>query len=122
MKRPWDAIVWWEKHRILFNLAVFVAGLVSIFVIVMVGSHLVKPGEDLEEPLGAIIGVFVYAVAANVLYTLGWITELLWSGGDTARTEAMRPKIFRTGIIFSVALTLLPGVFVPLAWAIWGFH
>jgi hypothetical protein len=122
MKRAREAIVWWEKRRIVFNLAVLAAGLVSGLAIELIGSRLAQPGEDVEEPLGIIVGVIVYAVAANAFYTLGWITEILWSGGDSARTEAIRPKVFRLGVIFSIVLTLLPGILVPIAWAIWGFH
>jgi len=116
------AVVWWEKRRILFNLAVLAAGLVTGLVIELVGSRLAQPGEDVEEPLGIIVGVIVFALAANVCYTLGWITEIIWSGGDVARTEAMRPKVFRIGLIFSIIITLLPGILIPVAWAIWGFH
>lgn len=121
MKPPWDAIAWWEIRRIPFNLIVLVVGFASGLVIELVGSRLVRPGEDVEEPLGIIIVVIGYAVAANICYSLGWITELLWSGGDTTRTEAIRPKVFRLGIIFSVVLTILPAILIPLAWAIWGF-
>ena|SRR5712691_2673545 len=121
MKPPWDAIAWWEIRRIPFNLIVLVVGFASGLVIELVGSRLVRPGEDVEEPIGIIIAVIGYAVAANICYSLGWITELLWSGGDTTRTEAIRPKVFRLGIIFSVVLTILPAILIPLAWAIWGF-
>jgi hypothetical protein len=122
MGRTRDAIIWWEKRRILFNLAVLAAGLLSGLVIELIGSRLVQPGEDVEEPLGIIVGVIVYALAANACYTLGWITEILWSDADTPRIDAKRRKVFRFGLIFSVVLTLLPGVLVPIAWAIWGFQ
>jgi hypothetical protein len=122
MKRARETIVWWEKRRIAFNLAVLAAGFVSGLVIELVGSRFVKPGDDVVEPLAIIFGVIVYAVAANACYTLGWITEILWNGGDPTRTEAVRPKVFRLGMIFSVVLTLLPGVLVPIAWAVWGFR
>ena len=121
MKPPWDSIVWWEKRRILFNFVVLVAGLASGLVIELIGARHVAPGEDVVEPVVAMFGAFAYAVGANLCYSLGWITELLWSGGDTALTAARRPKIFRLGIIFSVVLTLLPGVFIVIAWALWGF-
>ena len=121
MKRPWDAIAWWELRRIAFNLILLVVGLISGFIIEFVGSRLVKPGEDVEEPLGIMVGVIAYAVAANLCYSLGWITELVWSGGDTSRTEAMRPKVFWLGTIFSAVLTILPAILVPVAWAVWGF-
>jgi len=121
-KRPWDAIVWWEIRRIPFNACLLVAGLVSGLVIELVGSRLVKPGEDVEEPLGIIVGVIGYAIAANLCYTISWISELLWSWGDTSRTEMMRKKIFRIGLAFSVAITLMPAILVPLGWAIFGFR
>ena len=122
MNRVRDAIFWWEKRRILFNLAVLAAGLVTVLAIALIGSHFAKPGEDVEEPFGVIIGAIVFGLAANVCYTLGWITEIMWSGGDVARTEAMRPKVFRIGMILSVIITLLPGILFPVAWAIWGFQ
>lgn len=55
-------------------------------------------------------------------YCLGWVTELLWSGGDTSRTAPLRKRVFRVGIWFSVGVTLLPAVLVPVMWAIFGFH
>jgi hypothetical protein len=67
-------------------------------------------------------GAIAYGVFANLAYTLGWITELLWSWGDTERTEAMRPRIFWVGVAFSVTLTLLPALLVPLIWIIFGFQ
>jgi hypothetical protein len=121
MKRPWDAIAWWEIRRIPFNLLVLAAGALSILIIELIGTRLVKPGEDVEEPIGMLIAVAAYAVAANLCYTLSWITELVWSRGDTSRTESRRPKIFRAGLIFSAALTLLPAILVPAAWLIFGF-
>jgi hypothetical protein len=66
--------------------------------------------------------VFMYAFAANLCYTLGWITELLWAWGDTARTELIRPKVFRVGLIFSAAITALPAVVLVSTWAARGFR
>jgi hypothetical protein len=77
MSRARDAIFCWEKRRIVFNLAVLAAGLVTILVVLLVGDRLVKPGEDVEEPVGIMIGVVAYALAANACYTLGWVTEIL---------------------------------------------
>lgn len=121
MKRPWDAIAWWEKRRILFNIVVLVSGILSGLAIEIIGDRFASPGEDVEEPIGIVIAVVAYAIAANLCYSLGWITELLWSGGDTARTEAFRPRIFRLGMIISIVLTLLPGILIPLAWVLFGF-
>jgi hypothetical protein len=105
MQRPWDAIWWWEKRRVVFNLALFAAGMGSILI----------ANAALLVSLPVLGGIVAYAIAANILYTLGWITELLWSAGDTARTETLRSNIFFLGLLFSVCLTLLPGSVILLA-------
>ncbi len=108
-------------RRPLYNLAVLAAGVLSGLTILLIGSRLVEPGEDVIEPLVGFFGVVAYAIAANVLYCLGWITELLWSGGDTTHTAQRRGRVLRAGIWFSVALTLLPGILIPTIWAVFGF-
>jgi len=91
-------------------------GLASGFATAVVGSHVLKPDQDIGSPF--LEGAF-YAVAANVCYTFGWVTELLWAWGDTTQTETIRPKVFRVGLIFSAGLTLLPVIVLSL---IWGAH
>jgi len=63
-----------------------------------------------------IFGVAAYGVGANICYTLGWITELFWSGGNPVRTESQRKKIFLTGFVFSSALTTMPMWLAALIW------
>lgn len=116
MKIAWDAVLWWEKRRIMFNLAVFAAGLSTIAMIETVGGRVLPPGEDVMEPLFMFPGVVAYAIAANFCYTLSWITEIAWSHGDINRTESLRQKIYGKGLIFSVLLTLLPGMVAILVW------
>jgi hypothetical protein len=121
VRRPWDAVAWWEIRRIPYNLALLVVGVVSIYSMEVIGNHLVKPGEDLAEPIGMLIGIIIYAVMANICYSLGWITELVWSAGDTTKTEMRRQKVFQLGLIFSIGLTLMPAVVIFLVWASSGF-
>jgi len=122
LKRPFDAVIWWEKRRALFNLALLPAGLAAVIVIELVGDHIFPSGEDAIEPMGLVFFGLVYAVAANLAYTVGWISELLWSGGDTAITEQRRSRVFRVGLIFSIVLTLLPGAVVPGLWILLRIH
>jgi len=119
MKRPWDAIAWWEIRRIPFNLFMLVIGLASGFLFVLAGRHVFTPDVNLGSPW---LNIVFYALAANLCYTLGWITELLWAWGDTAQTERMRSKVFRVGLIFSAGLTLLPAVALSLVWAVRSFR
>jgi hypothetical protein len=57
----WQIILWWELRRILYNLIMAVVGLVSMAIMAV------------SIPL---IYVLI-AVGLNVLYTGGWLTELL---------------------------------------------
>jgi hypothetical protein len=118
MKRPWDAIAWWELRRIPYNLLLAVLGLATILVIGWIGSHLSLLDQDVLNPFGFVLGIIAYGIAANVFYTLGWISELLWSGGDTSRTAPMRRTVFWAAAIFSAFVTVSPAVLVPAAWAL----
>lgn len=120
MKPPWDAILWWELRRIPFNLAVGLAGVIAIVAIFGIGGQMVTPGEDAVEPTLLLVGTAAYGLAANVLYTIGWASEWLWSGGGTARTAPFRQRIFRLGLALSVALTLLPAVLLLTLWTVVG--
>ena len=116
-----DAIRWWEIRRLLFNFLLLIAGVATIGTVLFVGSRLVPPGEDFEEPLGLLFFTCAYAVGANVFYTLGWFTEVYWSQGDpTDRTAALRPTIFWVGTGLSILLTLCPAFFVLLLWLLHG--
>jgi hypothetical protein len=116
MDRPGDAIVWWERRRIAFNVVILFVGAFTLFVIQVLATILIRLGAYVIRPNGIPSFVIFYMLAVNICYTLGWVTELLWSDGDTARTEQLRPAVYRWGLVFSVAITLLPAVFVPLLW------
>jgi hypothetical protein len=118
MKPPWDAIVWWEIRRLPYNAALAIVGVMTIGVVWLVGSYFVGLGEDVVEPLLLLAGVVLYGLAANVFYTIGWISELLWSGGDTGRTEPYRNRVFVIGLIVSCAITLSPAVLMPAVWLV----
>ncbi len=114
-----DHLVGASAHSVQYSYSYCVVSLGSI---ILIGSYFVRPGEDVIEPLFALFGAVVYGVLANLAYTLGWVTELLWSWGDTQRTELLRRRVFWLGVAFSVGLTLLPGVLVPLIWIVFGFQ
>ena len=116
--RPLDAILWWEIRRILFNLILLAAGTVSLVLIFLVLSWIPSATDGVQS----VFAIFMYVVSANVIYTLGWISELLWSGGDTTRTAKVRPRVFRMGLMFSAAITLLPAALAPAIWVLWGYR
>lgn len=105
-----EIISWWELRRLRFNLYVGLVGVVSWFLVFIAGSEAAKPGVDFEEPIAMIVGPFLYAFLANVCYTFGWIADTISYRG-TPRT-----RLYKAGIIFSVVLTALPGMWALAAW------
>jgi hypothetical protein len=100
-------IAWWESRRFHYNFYVGLTGAVSWVLVLIAGSAAVKPGVDFEEPLAMLVGPFVYALLANICYTFGWMVDITFYRG------APRLRLYKTGIIFSLVLTALPG-----AWAV----
>jgi hypothetical protein len=78
--------------------------------VLVAGSAAVKPGEDFEEPLVMIFGPILYAIFANIAFTAGPIYDTTFYRGTP------RKKLFKTGYIFSLILTALPGVWAVVAW------
>jgi len=105
-----EIITWWEDRRLRFNLYVGAIGLVTWILVWVAGSAAVKPGVDFEEPILMIIGPFVYGFFANICYSFGWIVDTIFYRG-TPRTW-----LYKAGVVFSVTLTALPGVWAVVAW------
>ena len=112
-------ILWWEARRLFFNIAVGLAGLMTVFTLLisaLIAEKLVhEPFGWPDSPLFAIIGVVLYALVANICYTGGWLAELIsrevW--GDKAGSFA--EIAFTLGLVFSFLLTLLPGAVAVFA-------
>lgn len=60
-----EAIKWWEKRRVWFNVAVGLSGLISILFLF--------PMFNLYD----ILGIIFYGIAANVFYSFGFVLEAL---------------------------------------------
>jgi hypothetical protein len=105
-----EIIAWWEARRLRFNLYIGTIGTVTWFLVLIAGSAAVKPGVDFEEPVAMLVGPFVYGLLANACYTFGWVVDTVSYHG-TPRT-----RLYKAGIIFSVVLTGLPGVWAVVAW------
>ncbi len=105
-----EIIAWWEARRLRFNLYVGIVGAVTWLLVIIVGSAAVKPGVDFEEPLAMIFGPFVFGFFANICFTFGWIV-------DTISYRGMpRTRLNKDGVIFSVILASLPGIWAVTAW------
>jgi hypothetical protein len=105
-----DLMRWWEGRRIRFNLLVGIIGFITWWLVLVAGSAAVKPGIDFEEPIAMIIGPFFYAILANICYTLGPLFDFIRNDGTPSK------RLFKTGLIFSLVLTSLPGLWAVVAW------
>ena len=104
-------IGWWELRRILYNLIILAAGLISFSIISILVY--VKPGEDLQEPLA----LFVFGLLGNLGYTLGWLTEILGK-----KSVTYGPEMFKLGLYFTLFWVFLPAALHILV-SIWsGFQ
>ena len=105
-----EIIAWWEARRFHFNLYVGIVGVATWLLVFIAGSAAVKPGVDFEEPLEMLIRPFVYGFLANICYTFGWVVDTVFYRGTP------RARLYKAGMIFSVVLTALPGVWAVVAW------
>lgn len=107
-----EIVRWWEARRPRYNVLVGSGGVVTWLLVLCVGSLAVKPGVDFEEPILMIVGPIIYCVCANLCFTLGWIVDTSLYRGRP------RNRLWKAGLIFSLALTALPGIWAVIAWCI----
>ena len=100
----WGVFRWWESRRLFYNLSVGAAGVVTLaagFALSALPPHMMNAFPP--WPL-----VAIYALLANVAYTLGAPTDLILRRFIGARGAAVGQALFRYGFAFSIGLTLLP--------------
>jgi hypothetical protein len=106
-RSAWSVIGWWESRRTLYNATLAVAGGLSIAAAQLL--TLVVP-ETQRAPFPWAV-VLVYAILANVCYSLGPAVDLFIRRRWGDEYSAVGPALFRYGFVFAVGLTLLP---IPL--------
>ena len=106
-------IVWWEKRRLWFNLIVGLAGAMSLGLfsaLVLCTNGRSSGWCGYPPPIFIAAQILFYGVAANVFYTGGWIAEILVLRTWKEKGEWFFQIAFTLGLLFSIALTLLPGL------------
>lgn len=111
-RSSWSILRWWESRRLLFNLCVGGAGLLSLGIVALL--ELLPPHHGGFSPPWAV--VLVYGVLANLCYTLGPVSDLVLRRVLGDRAPAVGPVLFRYGFVFSLGLTLLPIPLAALGW------
>jgi hypothetical protein len=117
-RTPLSLLRWWESRRLVFNVAVGGAGLVTLGVVAVVG---LLPPAGLPAPgaWGRLIGgAVVYGLMANLCYSLGWTAEMVMRALWGEEAPYAGPALFRQGLSFAVGLTLLPIPLVCFSWVV----
>ena len=106
----YGAILWWELRQALFNVAVIVTGAASLVATQVMTGRYGEPGHDPNEQVLVWLCGACFIIAANAFYTVGSVMDLMWSEGDTLRTQAICTSVQRRGMRLSLAVAVVPGV------------
>jgi hypothetical protein len=96
-------IKWWEAKRWYYNLIMAVTGLLCVIIVLLV----TKADLSHKEMYSGMFFIIFYGVSANVLYSSGWVIEILVRKNlkDTG-IKKIGPLFFITGTTVSVLLNL----------------
>ena len=101
-------ISWWELRRVPYNIIVGAVGIINLLVFALINDILLKPYVSFDdrdwEPLSAL----VFVLLVNVLFTGGWICELLIRVTIGREVRKFGPAAYGFVLIFTLILTFLP--------------
>lgn len=112
----WEVIRWWELRRLLYNLILFAIGIASVTAMDRFTEGADPSGQGGMQAFGIAIGVVLYGILANILYTSGWVVELVGRKTDQARARSLAKKHFLLGMWLSCLLTTAPLWFGLVFW------
>jgi hypothetical protein len=97
-----EIIRWWERRRAFYNLIMLVAGLITIILAVSLGEISIPDTINVTPP------VLIFAISANLFYTLGWILEITCTKfiSNKEILQKMGPVLFIAGTILSILFTV----------------
>ncbi len=108
-----QVIGWWERRRFFFNKVLLSASIVNCLLMIACGTAgqrwIGVPIGIPDPPTLLPLAILAYTIAANIIYTGGWMTELLRSRYEHGKNMTeFGLGVFRVGIVFTIILTLLP--------------
>ena len=95
---------WWERRRLPFNAIVGTSGLVTVALTTLIAGAppVIAGGFSFY-----IAPILIYGVMANVCYSAGSLVEMTLNKLWGADVRPVGPALWRSGLIFSVGLTLV---------------
>ena len=108
-KKWFRIILWWELRRIPYNLIILILGTISLYVL----SYFPNDGYfKLNAGPGFVVAFYAsilfFALGANLLFTLGWIVQLILKQFKHKPVRLFIKKSFIIGLIISALVTLSP--------------
>lgn len=101
---------WWEARRLRYNVLVGLVGVASSIAFFSVLSLGISEfWFHLETGLTIVFVPIMYGLMANLCFTFGWIVDTVAYRGSPRRW------LFKAGLIFSIVLTALPGIWAVVA-------
>lgn len=99
-----EIIFWWGERRLAYNIIVGISGLSALLLCWIFGWQM-------DALLVGIIA-FSYGIAANIIYTTGWIAEGLLRKANNYRLDIfyVGPIFFAMGLVISIILTFFGGL------------
>ncbi|WP_452230152.1 hypothetical protein [Lacinutrix sp. MEBiC02404] len=91
-----ETIFWWEKKRIIFNIAVGLSGVLSLIVVSPYFFGIIE-----------IMGILIWAILANILYSSGILIEIinLYYYSSTVKFFKYRFGFYVFGLLLYCAVT-----------------
>jgi hypothetical protein len=96
-----EIIRWWERRRIFYNTVMLAAGCVTIMLALLLREII------FTDLINALPPVLIFALSANLFYTLGWVVEIVCRKFITEKEVVQKagPVLFIAGLSLSVLFT-----------------
>ena len=106
-----EIILWWERRRIFYNVVMLVAGIVTMALAILLKEI------QVSELINVFPVILIFALSANLFYTLGWITEIVGRRmmPDKEFLKKAAPVLFISGLCLSVFFTLAIDIAIVIA-------
>lgn len=119
LERFSQIVGWWESRRLLYNVLVGGAGILTLIAMGIVAWWVQQgtgesPNFLPDPPAAVILAPFAYGICANLCYTGGWMAEWFVRRIWKEQAGSFGQISFSMGLAFSLLLTLLPVPMVVL--------
>jgi hypothetical protein len=106
-----EIIRWWEQRRVFYNVVMLVAGCCTILLALILKEIVANDLFNVIPP------VLVFALSANLFYTLGWVVEIACKKymQDKEIIQRAGPVLFIAGVSFSILFTIAIDIAILVA-------